>query len=137
MKTAGVTLGVVGSFLALYGALITFNAEAILKYPGLMEELSGGEAVIQTMIALRWVLAFMLFMSAVLGAVGAAILSRKGTVSGTMLVIASVFSAVTVCGALSAVCFALSGIFAFVSDKRCALKAVASDDESEDYDMGI
>ncbi len=136
MKKAGVTLSIVGSFIALYGALITFNAEAILKYPGLMTELKGGEGIINTVIALRWVLASALFISVLLGIVGASMLCRKGAVSGVLLVSAAVLSAVTVCGIISAVCFALGGIFAFVSDKREG-PAETRDDDSEEYDMGI
>ncbi len=138
MKKAGVTLGIVGSFLALYCGLITFNAEAILKYPGLMTELSGAEGIVQTMIALRWVLSSLLFASVLLGAVGAAMLSKKGAASGVLLVAAAVLSAATVCGILAAICYAISCTFAFVSDKRSALSAQTSeDDKPEDFDMGI
>lgn len=138
MKKAGVSLGIVGSFFALYGALITYNAEEILKYPGLMTELSGAESIVQTMIALKWVLSSVLFLSLVLGSVGAARLCKKGAASGVLFVAAAVLSAVSVCGIISAICYALGAIFAFVSDKRSALSTESSDeDDSQDFDMGI
>ena len=138
MKKAGVTLGIVGSFFALYCALITFNAETILKYPGLMTELSGAEGIVQALISLRWVLSSVLFVSLLLGLIGAALLCKKGAVSGVLLVAAAVLSAVSVCGIVSAICYALGAIFAFVSDKRCTLSAQSSEDnDSQDFDMGI
>ena len=135
MKTTGVTLGITGSFFALYGAIITFQSQAILEYPGLSDFLSG--SVFQTIVALRWVLASALFLSLILGAIGSALFCKKGTVSGTLLIAACMLSAVTVCGIVSAVLFALSGIFAFVSDKRTALCPQAAEADSDDYDMGI
>jgi hypothetical protein len=138
MKTAGITLGIVGSFFALYCALISFNAEAILEYPGLMTELGGGEGIINAVIALKWVLASALFISVFLGTVGSVMLCKRGTLSGILLVTAAVLSAVTVCGVLAAVCYTIGGIFAFVSDKRSLLKHEdPQSDDSNDYDMGI
>lgn len=135
MKTAGITLGITGSFFALYGALITFQSQAILDYPGLSDFLSG--TVFDTIIALRWVLASALFASLLLGAIGSVLFCKKGAVSGTLLITACVLSAATVCGMLSAVLFALSGVFAFVSDKRTAMHPEAAKVDSEAYDMGI
>lgn len=138
MKTVGVALGVVGSFLNLYCAVLLLNVEAITSYPGASEVLGGVNQIIQTLIALKWILAAALFISAVLGAIGAATLCKKGAVSGSLFVFAAVLSAVTVVGILTAFCDAVGSIFAFISDKR-HLQGLneTQNDDSDEYDMGI
>lgn len=134
MKKTGVALALVGSFLALYGALLTFNAALLLEYPGLMDELSGIRDALAAIIALRWVLAGILFACTALGALGAALLCVRGAVSGGALVAAAVLSAFTLLGIFAALFFAAAGILAFVSDKRGAAPFEPRGDGS---DMGI
>lgn len=127
-------MGVVGSFLNLYCAVIFLNAEAIMEYPGASEMFGGSNEIIQTILALKWILAAALFISAVLGMIGAATLCKRGAASGSLLVFAAVISAFTVVGILTAICYAIGSIFAFISDKRSRLK---ENDDSDEYDMGI
>jgi predicted membrane protein len=85
-----------------------------------------------------WLLAVLLLICVVLAIIGAVKLNKKGTVSGTLLVIAAVLSAMTIYGIIAAICFVISGIFAFVSDKRSILQDKEEiKDSSEEYDLGL
>ncbi len=146
MKTAGIVLSIIGVIFAGISALIYFSAALAMASPDFLpqtaESVSFDLSAILTPVA--WVLALLLGTCVALGIIGAVKINGKGLTAGILHMIAAVLCAVTVYGFPAAVCFLLSGIFAFVTDKRASLDPAPvkfnyldDDDESEEFDMGM
>ncbi len=146
MKTAGIVLSIIGIVIAGIFALIYFSTALAMASPDFLpqaveSDLFDLSAILTPII---WVLALLLGTCVVLGIIGAVKMNGHRLTAGILHMIAAVLCAVTVYGFPAAVCFLLSGIFAFVTDKRASLDPAPvkfnyldDDDESEEFDMGM
>lgn len=143
MKAAGITLSIIGSVFSLLFALVYFVTGSMISSSDYFSSsVSGPYDIVGIMTGVMWILALLLVVSMGLGIAGAVLIGKRGVTAGILLVVATLISAITVYAILAAVCFAISGIFAFMWDRRALLNPVTADaapieDDGEPCDMGI